>query len=236
MNTVKQVMTELKKKGSAQTRKIYSRHGAPEDMFGCSVADMKVIAKKIKGNHELALELFDTENSDAMYLAGMVADGTQMTKTQLNAWAKKASWYFISEFAVPGVAHESKHARDLAMKWIKSKNARIASTGWTTYSGLVATRDNDELDLDEIEGLMDNIEADIHACPDRVRYTMNGFLINVGGYIQPLNKKAKAIAKKIGKVEVNMGETSCKVPSAPEYIKKMEARGSLKKKRKTIKC
>ncbi len=236
MNTIKQVMSELKKKGTAQNRKVFTKHGAPENMFGCSVADMKVIAKKIKGNQELALELYATGNSDAMYLAGMVADGSQMTKAQLNRWVKEAPWYFVSEYAVPGVAHESKHARDLAMKWIAAKKETVAAAGWSTYSGLVATRDNDDLDLDEIENLMDKIESEIHECQNRVRYTMNGFLISVGGYIKPLNKKAKAVAKKVGKVEVNMGETSCKVPSAPEYIKKMESRGSLTKKRKTIKC
>lgn len=236
MNTAKQVMTELKKKGTAQNRKVYSKHGAPENMFGCSVADMKVIAKKIKGNQELALELYETGNSDAMYLAGMVADGAQMTKAQLNRWAREAPWYFVSEYAVPGVAHESKHAKDLAMKWIQAKKETVATAGWNTYSGLVATRDNEDLDLDEVEGLLDKIEEEIHEAKNRVRYTMNGFLISVGGYIKPLNKKAKAIAKKIGKVEVNMGETSCKVPSAPEYIKKMESKGSLTKKKKTIKC
>lgn len=236
MNSVSEVMTALEKKGSAQTRKIYTNHGAPENMFGCKVADMKVIAKKIKGNQELALELFDTGNSDAMYLAGMVADGTQMTKTQLNTWAKAASWYFVSEYAVPGVAHESKFARDLAMKWIKSKKENIASSGWTTYSGILATRNDDELDLDEIKALLAKVEAEVHESQNRVRYTMNGFVIAVGSYVKPLNKIAKATAKKVGKVDVSMGATSCKVPFAPDYIKKMEAGGKVGKKRKTIKC
>ncbi|MGB7325439.1 MAG: DNA alkylation repair protein, partial [Rubripirellula sp.] len=78
MESVASVMAELKKKGSEQTRKIYTNHGAPASMFGVKVADMKVIAKKIKGNQTLALELFETGNSDAMYLAGIVADGSQM--------------------------------------------------------------------------------------------------------------------------------------------------------------
>ena len=121
MKKVSEVMTALKKKGSAQTRKTYTRHGAPENMFGVKVGDLKVIAKQIKGNQELACELYETENSDAMYLAGMVADGSQMTKRQLDSWARKASWYMIAEYTVPGVVCESPHARDLAMKWIKSK-------------------------------------------------------------------------------------------------------------------
>jgi hypothetical protein len=49
-------------------------------------------------------------------------------------------------------------------------------------------------------------------------------------------KKAKAVAKQIGKVEVEVGNTSCKVPLATEYIAKVEEKGRVGKKRKTIKC
>ena len=132
MPTVKTIMAELKKKGNENTRKTYARHGAPADrMFGVSIADLKVIAKKIKGEQDLACDLYETGNLDAMYLAGIVADGSQMTKKQLQEWAKEAgSLPMISEYTVPWVAAESPHARDLALKWMKSKNENIAAGGW----------------------------------------------------------------------------------------------------------
>ena len=65
---------------------------------------------------------------------------------------------------------------------------------------------------------------------------MNGFVISVGGYVLPLQKKARDTAKKIGKVEVDVGDTDCKVPLALEYIDKMIARGNAGKKRRTVKC
>lgn len=89
MNSVDEVLAALEQKGSAQTRKIQARHGAPADaMYGVKIGDIKAIAKRIKGNQQLALDLYDTGNSDAMYLAGVVADGRQMTKRQLDAWCK----------------------------------------------------------------------------------------------------------------------------------------------------
>ena len=237
MPTTKTIMAELKKKGSAQTRKIYSRHGAPMDnLFGVKVGDLKPIAKKIKGDQELACELFETGNSDAMYLAGLVADGSLMKKTLLDKWAKSATWYMVSEYTVPGVAVESSHARDLALKWIKAKKPHIAACGWCTYAGILATRDDDDLDMDEIVELLEKVEEEIDDSANRVRYTMNGFVISAGSYVKPLLKKAKAVAKKIGKVEVEMGETACKVPLATDYIAKIEKSGRVGKKRKTIKC
>ncbi len=231
-----QVMTELKKKGTAQTRKVFARHGAPENLFGVKVGDLKTIAKQIRGNQQLACELYDTGNPDAMYLAGMVADGSQMTKRQLDAWVRAACWHMISEYTIPGVACENPHARELAVKWIKSKQANVASSGWATYAGIVATRDDRELDLKEIRELLKQIEKTIHDQPDRVRYVMNGFVIAVGSYVKNLQKQARSTAGKIGKVSVDMGETSCKVPLATEYIDKVDKMGRTGKKRKTMKC
>lgn len=236
MATVSQIMAELKKKGSAQTRKIYTNHGAGENMFGVKVADLKVIAKKIKGDQDLACDLYDTENVDAMYLAGLVADGSQMTKKQLNDWAKKSRWYMISEYSVPFVASENDAALELAKKWIKSRTECVAAAGWATYAGTLSVLEDGQLDLKEIKELLKKVEKEIVSAKNRVRYTMNGFVIAVGAYVEPLLKQAKATAKKIGKVEVEMGKTSCRVPLAAEYIEKIESKGRIGKKRKTLKC
>jgi len=67
-----------------------ARHGmATDNMYGVSIADLKVISKKIKGDQRLALGLFATGNVDAMYLAGMVADGSKMSTRELQAWGRR---------------------------------------------------------------------------------------------------------------------------------------------------
>jgi len=40
----------------------------------------------------------------------------------------------------------------------------------------------------------------------------------------------------IGHVQVEMGKTACKVPFAPDYIKNLEVRGRIGKKKKTVRC
>jgi hypothetical protein len=49
-------------------------------------------------------------------------------------------------------------------------------------------------------------------------------------------KQAKAAARQIGTVSVNMGETACKVPLATAYIEKIEGMGRVGQKKKTIRC
>jgi 3-methyladenine DNA glycosylase AlkD len=238
MPTVDAVMATLKSKGKEQTRKIYARHGMAADrVLGVSVADLKVVAKSIKGQQALACELYATGIMDAMYLAGMVADGSKLTREQLIAWAEGAAkMQMISEYTIPWVTVENPQGRALALQWIKSKKEHVAAAGWSSYSGLVSTLPDDQLDLAEIEGLLDTVVKQIGSAPGRVRYTMNTFVICVGGYVKPLSERAKAVAKQIGVVSVEMGETACQVPSALDYIAKMEARGKLGVKKKTIRC
>lgn len=238
MPTAASVMAGLKKKGSEKMRKMYARHGmATERVFGVSVADLKIIAKTIKGQQALACELYETGNLDAMYLAGMVADGSQMSSKQLNGWAEgAANLQMISEYTVAWVAVENPDARELAIRWIKSKKERMACSGWCTYAGLVAIKPDGELDVAEIEGLLGTIAKEIKGAQNRVRYTMNNFVIAVGTYVKPLLKQAKACARQIGAVSVDLGDTACEIRPAAAHIEKMEASGRVGKKRKTIRC
>jgi hypothetical protein len=174
---------------------------------------------------------------EAMYLAGIVADGATLTAAQLNKWLEgTAELQTISEYTIPWLAVENPKAREMALKWIDSKKAHVAAAGWCTLGGLVAMKPDGELDLAEIEGLMDRVVKEIDKAPNRVKLCMNNFVISVGGYVKPLLAKAKAAAKKLGTVKVDMGETECKVPVALAYIEKIEGMGRVGKKRKTMRC
>jgi 3-methyladenine DNA glycosylase AlkD len=234
--TAKEVLAQLKKLGTEQTKKTLLRHGVKEPLFGVKVADLKTLQKKIKKDHALALELYDTGNSDAMYLAGLIADSRAMTKADLHKWAKGAHWHMISGYVVPWVASESRFGRELALDWIDSAAEQVANAGWCTYGCILSIKSDAELDLPEIEKLLGRVKNEIGSAPNRVRYAMNNFVISVGGYVAPLTAKAKATAKALGTVEVDMGDTACEIPDAGAYIAKIEKMGRVGKKRKHAGC
>ena len=238
MPTVASILAELKKKGTEKARVAYARHGMEtERCFGVSVADLKLIMKTIKGQQALALELYETGKMEAMYLAGMVASGSKMSEEQLHAWAKgSAGMQMIAEYTVPWVAVEHPCGRELALQWMASKKDYVAAAGWCTYSGLVTTVPDEKLELAEIEGLLGDVVKRIHKAQNRERHTMNNFVIAVGSYVAPLSKQAKAAARQIGVVTVDMGNTACQVPLATACIEKAEAAGKAGQKRKTIRC
>jgi 3-methyladenine DNA glycosylase AlkD len=229
-------MAALEELGNPQTKKTWLAHGATGALFGVKIGDMKGLLKKIRGEQELALELYASGNLDAMYLAGLVADGAKMSRKELEGWVRDARWSALSEYTVPWVACESPYARELALRWIDAKKEPVAAAGWNTYSGLVSTRADEELDLAEIQDLLARVERGIGAAPNRVKYCMNGFVIAVGAGVKPLLAKAKVTAKKLGTVAVDMGDTDCRVPVALATIQKIEGLGRVGMKRKTMKC
>jgi 3-methyladenine DNA glycosylase AlkD len=232
----KDVLKELESYGDAQTKKTLMTHGAKEPFFGVKVADLKKILKKTKKNHELSLELYKTGNSDAMYLAGLMADETKITEANLNEWVKTAYWSYLNEYAVPWVAAETSFGFTLGLEWIASSNEQIATAGWSTLSNYAGVNNDDQLDIKKYSELLDFVEKNIHQKQNRVKYTMNSFVIHVGSSIKELTQKALDMAERIGKVEVDMNGTACKVPAAKEYINKAITNGKVGKKKITCRC
>jgi 3-methyladenine DNA glycosylase AlkD len=235
--TSQQILAELKKLGSENIKKIFLKHGAKEPLYGVKVEDLKKVQKKIKEHQQLlALELFASGVGDAQYLAGLMADGAKMNKKELQTWAEKAEWSMISECSVAWVTAENKDAWELAMKWIDSPKQNVAASGWATLSSIMATWPDEQLDIAALKKLLVRVQKEIHDAPNRVRSCMNGFVIALGSYVKDLTKEATEAAKKIGVVMVDVGGTACKVPFAPDYIKKVADKGAIGKKKKTAKC
>jgi hypothetical protein len=237
--TLDEVMATLKSLGSEQTRRVLRNHGAPTDevtFFGVKVGDLKPIAKKIKGDQALALALYRTGNSDAMYLAGLVADGAKMTPEELHTWALTAPWQMISEYTVGWVASDHPQGWALATAWIDHAEPSVQSSGWSTAASILSVRPDEALDLDATRALLHRAAREVHTAPNRVRYTMNAYVIAVGAYVTPLSAEALAVAQAIGAVQVDMNGTSCKVPHAAESIQKIIGMGRQGRKRKTAVC
>ena len=217
---VETLLRELESRGSAQTRKTCGRHGVRGPMFGVSYEDLGILTRRLKTNHSLALELWKTENHDARILATMIADPAVLKAGELNRWVKDVQDHVIAD-AVGGVIARSKHGKSKAEKWREAKGELLSYVGWSITARLAM---NDaELEDAYFKPLVAQIEKRIHSSPNWTRYGMNGALIAIGVRSAALQKLVLAAAKRIGKVEVDHGDTSCKTPDAAAYVKKTVA-------------
>jgi 3-methyladenine DNA glycosylase AlkD len=224
--TLEQTMAALKKAGSEQTRKTYTRHGAAEPMFGVSFAVLKDMTKKIDVDHELALALWDTKNFDARNLAVKIVDPAKMTPADLDKWARETSMSKMCGGYVGMLAGESPHATKKLDSWLAAKDPQLRAAG-RSLLGFLAQRDETIPDA-FFEKRLAEIERTIHSAPNDEREGKNMLVILIGLRNAALRKAATAAAKRIGKVEIDHGDTDCKTPDAAEYIEKTWAHSKSK--------
>lgn len=213
-----QVMAWLEQEGSAQTRKTYMRHGAKEPLFGVSFATLKALRKRIGVDHELACALWDTGNYDARNLAVKVADPTRLSPDDLDRWARQGADGPMCSSYVAMLAAEGPHAVSKADRWMGSALAPERLAGWSLLGQLA--QHHEGLPDAYFEAMLGRIEATIHAAPNAERLAMNSAVILIGGRNAVLRDAALAAAARIGPVDVDHGDTSCKTPQAAEQIAK----------------
>ena len=235
--TAPEILEALRPLGRDSYKGVLVRnHGVREPCFGVAISELKKFQKRIKKDYQLALDLYDTGNYDAMYLAGLIADDARMTQADLQHWVEGAYGGSLPGTTVPSVAAGSPHGRAMAAQWIESSQPTIAAAGWATWSCLVSVKPDAELDPAELRRLLERVRDTIGKADGWVRYQMNNFVIAVGCFVLPLSNDAVDIAEALGPVEADLGPNDCRIPFAPDYIRKVRDRGTLGKKRKSAKC
>jgi 3-methyladenine DNA glycosylase AlkD len=216
-----QILRELEAMGTEQNRKIYKRHGVGDNMYGVSYADLKKLKKKVKINHDAALKLWATGNHDARIFATMIADPKQATDTLLDKWVHDLRDYLVAD-ALTGYIAQTGFARAKMETWTADDGEWIGTVGWNLLTHLAMH--DDMLPEAFFEPYLATIERELHQRKNRVRYAMNNALIAIGLRSPALEARATGVARHLGKVHVDHGETNCKTPDAIAYINKAKAR------------
>ncbi len=211
------VLKKLEGFGTEQNRTVYRRHGVGDNQYGVSFANLRALGREHLGDQRLADDLWATGNHDARVLATIVADPTAISGSQIDAWRKDLDNYVITD-AFAGLVARTPHCQKMMEKWTKAKAEWTSRAGFGLLAHL-AMRDA-ALPNDYFESYLEMIEREIHTRKNRTRDAMNSALIAIGVRNRHLQQKATAAAKRIGKVEVDHGETGCKTPDAVDYIQR----------------
>lgn len=223
--TLAETMTALEKAGSAQARKTYTRHGAQEPMFGVSFATLKTLLKRIGVDHELALALWDTGNFDARNLAVKIADPARMSRADLDRWAKEETARMCLSY-VAHLAAEGPHSHKKADAWLAARDEPRRCCGWQLVRAMAMV--NEDLPDAWFTQRLAEIEKSIQAAPNARRDAMLGALIAIGLRSAALRKSVTAASKRIGKVEIDQGDTACKTPEVIPTLEKTWAYAAAK--------
>ena len=219
---LQEILKTLEALGKPQTAAIYKRHGSGDNVHGVLTSEIAKLGKKIKVDHALALELWKTGNTEARVLALLIADPAKISRAEADALVEDGPVRFLACYLSGLLARGS--AADATMRaWMKSKKESCREIGY----GILGARlraDPESIGDAEAGEILATIEKEIHRSPNWARYAMNGVLISIGVFKPALREKALEAARRIGKVEVDHGETSCKTPDAAPAIEKASKR------------
>ena len=232
MAQLSEVMAALEAAGTAQNRKVYARHGAAEPMFGVSYAELGRIAKRIKTDHALARQLWDSGNHDARVLALRVVDPAELDVSLAGRWLPDVDNYILAE-GLGGLCAQTWHARTLSDSWRDDPDEWPASVGW--FIVMCTAEDPEVWSVEELRSLLEQIEAEIAVRPNRVRHEMNGAMIVMALRNGSLRQSVLAAAERIGPVKVDHGQTGCKTPDVAPYVERTLAHREAKAARQAAK-
>lgn len=215
--TLDELMAELSGLADVRIREINERHG---DDHAVNLTKLRAIAKRVKKNHPLALELWGTGDSAARLLAILVGRPREFSATELDAMIREARTRKVHDWLVGYVVLKGPHAEELRVTWMADDDPVVASAGWALTANRVVKKP-EGLDL---LALLDQIEAEMAGAHDRLQWEMNTTLAQIGIENPALRSRALEIGERLGVLRDYPTPPNCTSPFAPEWITEMVRR------------
>jgi 3-methyladenine DNA glycosylase AlkD len=215
--TVPALLDELAGLGDPKMLAVNQRHG---DEHSVNLTKLRAVEKRVKTNQPLALELWETENTNARLLALLVCKPKEFTQEQLDTMLRDARTPKVQDWLVNYVVKKSNHKENLREVWFADADPVVASAGWALTTERVI-KSPDGIDL---VGLLDLIESDMKDAQSRLQWAMNETLANIGIYHEDLRARALDIGERLEVLKDYPTPPNCTSPFAPIWINAIVAR------------
>ena len=215
--TVAELMTELAALEDPRMREVNERHG---DDHGVNLSKLRLIAKRLKTQQDLARGLWATGDTAAKLLALLICRPKAFEREELDTMLREAGAPKVQDWLVNYVVKKSSHAEALRVAWFADPDPVVASAGWALTSERVV-KQPEGLDL---AALLDIIEAQMKAAPDRLQWAMNTCLAQIGIAHAEYRARAIEIGERLEVLKDYPTPPNCTSPFAPIWIGEMVRR------------
>lgn len=196
VNDVQAVVTSLERVASKATRDGMTRYGIPnENALGVSMSNMKVLAKRLGRNHELAEGLWQTGIYEARMLATLIDEPARVTAAQMDRWCGEFDNWAICDTACFALFDRIPHAWRKVEQWARRRDEFVKRTAFALLWSLTV-HDKSADDKLFINGLRLIEDA---ATDERnfVKKAVNMALRAIGKRNRALNAHAVALARRL---------------------------------------
>ncbi|GAB3726557.1 DNA alkylation repair protein [Amycolatopsis oliviviridis] len=211
------VMAELAALEDPRARQVNEKHG---DDHGVNLGKLRALAKRLKTQQDLALELWATDDTAAKLLALLICRPKAFEPDDLDRMVREARTPKVHDWLVNYVVKKNPHAEELRLAWSADPDPVVASAGWALTTERVAKK-SEGLDLTR---LLDVIEAELKTAPDRLQWAMNHCLAQIGIDHAEYRDRAIGIGERLEVLKDYPTPPNCTSPFAPVWITEMVRR------------
>ncbi|WP_018883725.1 DNA alkylation repair protein [Paenibacillus massiliensis] len=185
------------------------------------LGDLRKIAKDIKKDHELAMELWSTEEFLPRLLAILIMDKKLLSEDVLNRLDQDMQVHTFTErnnlmdWLMANQLTKDKKTIAMMESWDNSPSALQRRTFWYYQARL---RWTGQTPPDNTEGLLAAIEANIMQEEPEVQWAMNFIAGWIGVYDQKYRARCIELGEKTGLYKDEMVSKGCTPNYLPEFI------------------
>jgi 3-methyladenine DNA glycosylase AlkD len=220
--TLQDTLERMEALGNEKVRAQNRKHGAGNNQFGLRLGDIRKLAEKIKTNHQLAIALWDTGNTDAQLLATLLIKPKDLSRDETDRMVRAVNFVQVADWLNSYVVKNHPDKEALRQTWMEDDDPWAARAGWNLTSERIARSPNG-LDL---PALLDRIEAQLGNAAPEVQWTMNACLAAIGIHFSKHRRRAIAIGERLGVYRDYPVSKGCTSPFAPIWINEMVRRQS----------
>ena len=215
-----ETLAELQSLADEKVRKQHLKNGARENLYGVKMGDIRNLAKKIKVNHALALQLWETGNIDARMLAILILEPKKLSTQEIEQMVSSENFAWAADWFYNYVIKDLPNKEQFRERWMNSADTMLARAGWSLMSGRIV-RAPQGIDIDKT---LKRIELDMADAAPEVQWTMNTTLAQIGINHPHYREQALAIGEKLGIYRDYPVSKGCTSPFAPIWINAIVAR------------
>src|SRR5688572_3522230 len=136
--TLNETLEQLKALGNETMRKHNTKYGAGDKQFGVKHGDIRVLAKKIKTNPELAMSLWETGNADAQLLAILLIKPKTLSAQEMDRLVRSVAFSHVADWLNSYVVKQHPDKETLRRDWMARDDRWAARGGWSLTAERVA--------------------------------------------------------------------------------------------------
>jgi 3-methyladenine DNA glycosylase AlkD len=200
MPAVEEVLEMLAAKAYPDQLEGMARYGMTvENRLGVKVPQMRMIAKEIGVNHNLALELWETGVTEAMILASMVDVPDEVTEVQMEAWVQDFDSWDVCDQVCMNLFDKTPLAWKKIHDWSDREDEFVKRAAYALIACL-AVHDKGASD-EEFVSLIQVIKAGAADNRNYVKKAVSWALRNTGKRNPELNTVALATARELQSID-----------------------------------